>query len=204
MLFTVPQNFEFVKYFFQSFLTSLAALRSSNFFSLPHSEAFVKNFFQKFLKLASVISAATILGYHILWLLSSVFFISLCGAVLTAPTALLEYQIIPRLSTPFFNFLRFFIFPCIFKAAALSYLSFNIYYSAVLISPSCFPSLHLYRKSAGFPAPFLSQQQRLQLFSTERSIYRLRDLCEVRDQRAGLEHRVVLSKRNKVVMFTYQ
>ena len=74
MLFTVPQNFEFVKYFFQSFLTSLAALRSSNFFSLPHSEAFVKNFFQKFLKLASAISAATILGYHILWLLSSVFF----------------------------------------------------------------------------------------------------------------------------------
>ena len=67
-----------------------------------------RTFFQKFLKLASVISAATILGYHILWLLSSVFFISLCGAVLTAPTALLEYQIIPRLSTPFSNFLRFF------------------------------------------------------------------------------------------------
>jgi len=108
VLFTVPQNFEFVKYFFQSFSTSLAALRGSNFFSLPHSEAFVKNFFQKFLKLASVISAATILGYHILWLLSSVFFISLCGAVLTAPTALLEYQIIPHLSTPFFSFLRFF------------------------------------------------------------------------------------------------
>ena len=47
MLFTVPQNFEFVKYFFQSFLTSLAALRSSNFFSLPHLEAFVKNFFSE-------------------------------------------------------------------------------------------------------------------------------------------------------------
>ena len=151
MLFTVPQNFEFVKYFFQSFLTSLATLRSSNFFSLPHSEAFVKNFFQKFLKLASVISAATILGYHILWLLSSVFFISLCGAVLTAPTALLEYQIIPRLSTPFSNFLRFFIFPCIFKAAALSYLSFNIYYSAVLISPSCFPSFHYIEKARVSP-----------------------------------------------------
>ena len=60
--------------FFKVFLTSLAALRSSNFLSLPHSEAFVKNFFQKFLRLASVISAATILGYHILWLLSSVFF----------------------------------------------------------------------------------------------------------------------------------
>ena len=191
MLFTVPQNFEFVKYFFQSFLTSLAALRSSNFFSLPHSEAFVKNFFQKFLKLASVISAATILGYHILWLLSSVFFISLCGAVLTAPTALLEYQIIPHLSTPFFNFLRFFYFPLYFQGCC----------SVIL---TCFPNFHLYRKSAGFPAPFLSQQQRLQLFSPERSIYRLRNLCEVRNLRAGLEHRVVLSKRNKVVMFTYQ
>ena len=47
MLFTVPQNFDFVKHFFQSFLTSLAALRSSNLFSLPHSEAFVKNFFSE-------------------------------------------------------------------------------------------------------------------------------------------------------------
>ena len=100
--------FSFVKNFFQSFLTSDPLCIVSNFFSLPHSEAFVKNFFQKFLKLASAISAATILGYHILWLLSSVFFISLCGAVLTAPTALLEYQIIPRLSTPFSNFLHFF------------------------------------------------------------------------------------------------
>ena len=150
-----------------------------------------RTFFQKFLKLASVISAATILGYHILWLLSSVFFISLCGAVLTAPTALLEYQIIPRLSTPFFNFLRFFYFSLYFQGCC----------SVIL---TCFPTFHLYRKSAGFPALFLSQQQRLQLFSTERSIYRLRDLCEVCNQRAGLEHRVVLSKRNKVVMFTHQ
>ena len=77
---------------------------SDSSFTLSHLFLFVKNFFQKFLKLASTISAATILGYHILWLLSSVFFISLCGAVLTAPTALLEYQIIPHLSTPFFNF----------------------------------------------------------------------------------------------------
>ena len=33
--------------FFKVFLTSLAALRSSNFFSLPHSKAFVKNFFSE-------------------------------------------------------------------------------------------------------------------------------------------------------------
>ena len=50
---------------------------SSNFLILPHLEAFVKNFFQKFLRLASAISAATILGYHILWLLSSVFYFTL-------------------------------------------------------------------------------------------------------------------------------
>ena len=191
MLFTVPQNFEFVKYFFQSFLTSLAALRSSNFFSLPHSEAFVKNFFSEVFEARFRYLSGN--HFRLPHLVAAVkcFFISLCGAVLTAPTALLEYQIIPHLSTPFSNFLRFFYFSLYFQGCC----------SVIL---TCFPNFHLYRKSAGFPAPFLSQQQRLQLFSTERSIYRLRDLCEVRNQRAGLEHRVVLSKRNKVVMFTYQ
>ena len=94
-----------------------------------------RTFFQKFLKLTSVISAASILGYHILWLLSSVFFISLCGAVLTAPTALLEYQIIPRLSTPFFNFLRFFYFSLYFQGCC----------SVIL---TCFPNFHLYIEKA--------------------------------------------------------
>ena len=107
MLFTVPQNFEFVKNFFEVFEAEPAALRSSNFLRLPHSEAIVKNFFQKFLNSASDLSAATFVGYHILWLLSSGFFIPLSGAVLTAPTALLEYQTFPHLSTLFFIFLRF-------------------------------------------------------------------------------------------------
>ena len=83
----------------------------SNFLSLPHPKALVKNFFQKFLNLASDLSAATFVGYHILWLLSSGFFIPLSGAVLTAPTALLEYQTFPRLSTPFLRFLLFQTFP---------------------------------------------------------------------------------------------
>ena len=110
MLFTVPQNFEFFKYFFQSFFDVTRSSQEQQLFKFTTLGSVCQELFQKFLRLASVISAATILGYHILWLLSSVFFISLCGAVLTAPTALLEYQIIPRLSTPFFNFLRFFYF----------------------------------------------------------------------------------------------
>ena len=89
----------------------LAALRNSSFFSLPHSGALVKNFFQKFLNSPPDLSAATFVGYHILWLLSSGFFIPLSGAVLTAPTALLEYQTFPRLSTPFLRFLLFQTFP---------------------------------------------------------------------------------------------
>ena len=119
MLFTVPQNFEFVKNFFEVFEAKPAALRSSNFSSLPHSEVLVKNFFQKFLNSASDLSAATFVGYHILWLLSSGFFFPLSGAVLTAPTALLEYQTFPHLSTPFCDFLRFFNIhdqPCLFRS----------------------------------------------------------------------------------------
>ena len=54
------------------------------------------------------------LDYHIFMPFVKYFFQSL-NFPLTSPrplsrTALLEYQIIPRLSTPFFNFLRFFYF----------------------------------------------------------------------------------------------
>ena len=101
---------------FSKFFWRRSQLSGAATFLVYHTQKRLsRTFFQKFLKLASVISAATILGYHILRLLSSVFFISLCGAVLTAPTALLEYQIIPRLSTPFFNFLRFFYFSLYFQ-----------------------------------------------------------------------------------------
>ena len=79
-------SFRLSRTFFRSFLTSDPSRISSNLFRLPHLSLAVKNFFHFFPA----------------WLI-------------TAPTALLEYQIIPHLSTPFSNFLRFFYFSLYFQ-----------------------------------------------------------------------------------------
>ena len=71
-------SFRLSRTFFRSFLTSDPSCISSNLFRLPHLSLAVKNFFHFFPA----------------WLI-------------TAPTALLEYQILPLLSIPFS---RFFIF----------------------------------------------------------------------------------------------
>ena len=84
-------SFRLSRTFFRSFLTSDPSRISSNLFRLPHLSLAVKNFFHFFP--ARLITAPTAL--------------SLCGAVLTAPTALLEYQILPLLSIPFSRFFYF-------------------------------------------------------------------------------------------------
>ena len=72
-------SFRLSRTFFRSFLTSDPSRISSNLFRLPHLSLAVKNFFHFF-----------------------------PARLITAPTALLEYQILPLLSTPFFAFSRFF------------------------------------------------------------------------------------------------
>ena len=73
----------FVKNFFQKFLTSGPSRIRSNFLRLPRFSVAVKNFFH--------FSPAQLT---------------------TAPTALLEYQILPQLSIPFFTFFEvFFRYP---------------------------------------------------------------------------------------------
>ena len=81
--------------FFRSFLTSDPSRISSNLFRLPHLSLAVKNFFHFF-----------------------------PARLITAPTALLEYQIIPHLSTPFSNFLCFFYFPLYFQGRCSVILTF--------------------------------------------------------------------------------
>ena len=71
-------SFRLSRTFFRSFLTSDPSRISSNLFRLPHLSLAVKNFFHFFPA----------------WLI-------------TAPTALLEYQILPLLSIPFSSFLDF-------------------------------------------------------------------------------------------------
>ena len=93
--------------FFKSFSTSGPLCISSNFLSLPHSGSFVKNFFQEVLSFRFPVICGNLFRLPHLVAAVKCFFISLCGAVLTAPTALLEYQILPLLSIPFS---RFFIF----------------------------------------------------------------------------------------------
>ena len=53
MLFTVPQNFEFVKNFFQSLSDVARSSQEQQLLSLPHSEALVKNFFSEVFELGS-------------------------------------------------------------------------------------------------------------------------------------------------------
>ena len=67
--------------FFRSFLASGPSRMCGNFLSLPHLSFAVKNFFH--------FSPAQLI---------------------TAPTALLEYQILPPLSIPFFTFFRRILF----------------------------------------------------------------------------------------------
>ena len=74
-------SFRLSRTFFRSFLTSDPSRISSNLFRLPHLSLAVKNFFHFFPA----------------WLI-------------TAPTALLEYQILPALSIPFFTFFRRILF----------------------------------------------------------------------------------------------
>ena len=71
-------SFRLSRTFFRSFLTSDPSCISSNLFRLPHLSLAVKNFFHFFPA----------------WLI-------------TAPTALLEYQILPLLSIPFSRFFYF-------------------------------------------------------------------------------------------------
>ena len=98
----------FVKHFFQSFLTPGQRCIVSNFFSLPHPVRFVKNFFQKLLNSRFRYLSGN--SHRVPHLVAAVkcFFLSLAGAVLTAPTAQLEYQILPHLSTLFHNLFSFF------------------------------------------------------------------------------------------------
>ena len=70
-------SFRLSRTFFRSFLTSDPSRISSNLFRLPHLSLAVKNFFHFF-----------------------------PARLITAPTALLEYQILPSLSIPFFTFFR--------------------------------------------------------------------------------------------------
>ena len=185
-------SFRLSRTFFESFSTSGPLCISSNFLSLPHSGSFVKNFFQKFLNFRFPLICGNFLSLpHRAVAVKCFFLFTLWRSAYRADS----FVRIPNHSA-FVN--------TIFQLSSL-FLFFPVFSRLLLCHTYVFSELpFIYRKSAGFPAPFLSQQQRLQLFSTERSIYRLRDLCEVCNQRAGLEHRVVLSKRNKVVMFTHQ
>ena len=71
-------SFRLSRTFFRSFLTSDPSRISSNLFRLPHLSLAVKNFFHFF-----------------------------PARLITAPTALLEYQILPLLSIPFSRFFYF-------------------------------------------------------------------------------------------------
>ena len=71
-------SFRLSRTFFRSFLTSDPSHISSNLFRLPHLSLAVKNFFHFF-----------------------------PARLITAPTALLEYQILPLLSIPFSRFFYF-------------------------------------------------------------------------------------------------
>ena len=76
--------------------------------------SFVKNFFQKFSTRDPFCPAATRLSYHTLLSLSSPFFgifqprFQGPAEVITSATALLEYQMLRHLSTPFPRFFLFF------------------------------------------------------------------------------------------------
>ena len=115
MLFTVPQNFEFVKYFFQSFFDVTRSSQEQQLFKFTTLGSVCQELFSEVFEARFRYLSGN--HFRLPHLVAAVkcFFISLCGAVLTAPTALLEYQIIPRLSTPFFNFLRFFYFSLYFQ-----------------------------------------------------------------------------------------
>ena len=86
-------SFRLSRTFFRSFLTSDPSRISSNLFRLPHLSLAVKNFFHLF-----------------------------PARLITAPTALLEYQILPLLSIPFFTF------PLILYSASLPLESALLYY----------------------------------------------------------------------------
>ena len=86
-------SFRLSRTFFRSFLTSDPSCISSNLFRLPHLSLAVKNFFHLF-----------------------------PARLITAPTALLEYQILPLLSIPFSEVFYFFdinYFPCLLHAGFL-------------------------------------------------------------------------------------
>ena len=101
----------FFKVFWRFFLSS----RVKQFFKFTTLRKLCQElFFRSFWTFAFRSSAATCLGYHILWPLSSVFFTPPAGAVLTAPTALLEYQTFHHLSTPFSCFFNIYYFSVLF------------------------------------------------------------------------------------------
>ena len=119
---------EFVKYFFQKFLMfSTQFCTFSNFFKLPQSARFVKNFFRKFSTLFAVNLSGNFRQVTTLCGCCQVFFLPLSGAVLTAPTALLEYQTVRQKSTLFLAL-------CLLFLRRLSFfLIFGIYLTASLI-----------------------------------------------------------------------
>ena len=125
----ILQNlFEFVKYFFQKFFDIFVLiLRFQQFFKLPQSVRFVKNFLKVFNFARCFVRAATFDKLPHFAAAVKCFFLSLSGAVLTAPTALLEYQTVRQKSTLFLAL-------CLLFLRRLSFfLIFGIYLTASLI-----------------------------------------------------------------------
>ena len=104
----------FVKSFFQKIFDSRSECFSQQLFQSTTSSWLCQVLFSEVFDSARCPLAATLLGYHIFRCLSTTFFevfrLSFQAAspsshfVTTAPTALLEYQTFPHLSTPFFTF----------------------------------------------------------------------------------------------------
>ena len=110
--------------FFRSFLASGPSRMCGNFLSLPHLSFAVKNFFH--------FSPAQLI---------------------TAPTALLEYQILPPLSIPFFPFLDFFQWlsrrPCSGRSSAMVFAGSARFFAHSLLfilSPCCYNKVHARRR----------------------------------------------------------
>ena len=101
-------SFRLSRTFFKVFWHPIRYASSATFLVYHVQEALSRTFFQKFQDPAFCSPLATFKYYHVSRFLSSVFS-TLFGAVLTASTALLEYQTFHLLSTLFCVFLIFII-----------------------------------------------------------------------------------------------
>ena len=137
MLFTVPQNFEFVKNFFQSLFDVARSSQKQQLFDFTTLRSTCQELFSEVFELGSRSISGNLCRLPHLVAAVKWFFIPLSGAVLTAPTALLEYQTFPRLSTPFLRFLLFQTFPTFLLYREVEVISKSKLYLKFIIG-SCF------------------------------------------------------------------